>query len=148
MRWSISGRTVAASTSALGSDLGHHAQKPPRPPPQIDDRWVAALAGETIQVIDPCSAQSFGTIARGRAEETVLGRGPLSAYKSIDQDTDCGTGQFSRNEPHRTPGCDPGKGVAEHAPEGGGREMRVASNRVFVDKEHASHVVLPLIRRT
>jgi putative CocE/NonD family hydrolase len=34
------------------------------------------------------------------------------------------------------------------APEGGGREMRVASNRVFVDKEHASHVVLPLIRRT
>ena len=34
------------------------------------------------------------------------------------------------------------------APEGAGGEMRVATNRVFVDKEHASHVVLPVIRRT
>jgi putative CocE/NonD family hydrolase len=34
------------------------------------------------------------------------------------------------------------------AAEGAGRELRVASNRVFVDKEHASHVVLPVIRRT
>jgi putative CocE/NonD family hydrolase len=34
------------------------------------------------------------------------------------------------------------------APEGGGRELRVATNRVFVDAERASHVVLPVIRRT
>jgi putative CocE/NonD family hydrolase len=34
------------------------------------------------------------------------------------------------------------------APEAGGGELRVATNRVFVDKEHASHVLLPMIRRT
>lgn len=34
------------------------------------------------------------------------------------------------------------------APEGTGRGLRVATNRVFVDREHASHVVLPVIRRT
>jgi aldehyde dehydrogenase (NAD+) len=35
----------------------------------IDGRWVDAAAGETIEVIDPCSARPFGTIARGRAED-------------------------------------------------------------------------------
>lgn len=35
----------------------------------IDGRWVEAAAGETIAVIDPCTAQPFGTIARGRAED-------------------------------------------------------------------------------
>jgi len=34
------------------------------------------------------------------------------------------------------------------APEGTGKGMRVAINRVFVDKEHASRVLLPVIRRT
>jgi len=34
------------------------------------------------------------------------------------------------------------------APEGGGPELRVATNRVFMDKERASHVLLPVIRRT
>ena len=35
----------------------------------IDGRWVDAAAGETIDVIDPCTAQPFCTIARGRAED-------------------------------------------------------------------------------
>lgn len=34
------------------------------------------------------------------------------------------------------------------APEGTGKALLVATNRVFVDKEHASHVLLPVIRRT
>ncbi|RZL92567.1 MAG: aldehyde dehydrogenase family protein [Variovorax sp.] len=38
----------------------------------IDGRWVDAQAGETIEVLDPCSAQPFGTIARGRAEDVDL----------------------------------------------------------------------------
>jgi hypothetical protein len=33
------------------------------------------------------------------------------------------------------------------APEGASGEMRVATNRVFVDKERASRVVLPVIQR-
>ena len=38
----------------------------------IDGRWVDAQAGETIEVIDPCTAQAFSTIARGRAEDVDL----------------------------------------------------------------------------
>jgi hypothetical protein len=34
------------------------------------------------------------------------------------------------------------------APEGTGRAMHVATNRVFVDQERCSRVVLPVIRRT
>ena len=34
------------------------------------------------------------------------------------------------------------------APEGAGGEMRVATNRVFVDEQRASRIVLPLIRRS
>ena len=38
----------------------------------IDGRWVDALEGETIDVIDPCSGQVFEKIARGRAEDVNL----------------------------------------------------------------------------
>ncbi|QOF77506.1 aldehyde dehydrogenase family protein [Variovorax sp. 38R] len=38
----------------------------------IDGRWVDALSGETLPVLDPCSAQPFGTLARGRAEDVDL----------------------------------------------------------------------------
>lgn len=38
----------------------------------INGKWVDAAAGETIDVIDPCTARSFGTIARGRAEDVRL----------------------------------------------------------------------------
>ncbi|PLC06123.1 aldehyde dehydrogenase [Variovorax sp. RO1] len=38
----------------------------------IDGRWVDALSGETLPVVDPCSAQPFGTLARGRAEDVDL----------------------------------------------------------------------------
>ncbi len=38
----------------------------------IDGRWVDALDGETIEVIDPCSGQAFARIARGRAADVDL----------------------------------------------------------------------------
>jgi len=38
----------------------------------INGKWVDAAAGETIDVIDPCTARSFGTIARGRDEDVRL----------------------------------------------------------------------------
>jgi aldehyde dehydrogenase (NAD+) len=38
----------------------------------IDGRWVDALEGETIDVIDPCSGQVFEKIARGRAMDVDL----------------------------------------------------------------------------
>jgi len=38
----------------------------------IDGRWVDARSGETLAVLDPCSAQPFGTLARGRAEDVDL----------------------------------------------------------------------------
>ncbi|WP_447777770.1 aldehyde dehydrogenase family protein [Variovorax boronicumulans] len=38
----------------------------------IDGRWVDARSGETLPVLDPCSAQPFGTLARGRAEDVDL----------------------------------------------------------------------------
>lgn len=38
----------------------------------IDGRWVDAQAGEDIEVLDPCSAQPFATIARGRAADVDL----------------------------------------------------------------------------
>ncbi|WP_447922331.1 aldehyde dehydrogenase family protein [Achromobacter aegrifaciens] len=38
----------------------------------IDGRWVNALDGETIDVIDPCNGQVFTRIARGRAADVDL----------------------------------------------------------------------------
>jgi aldehyde dehydrogenase (NAD+) len=38
----------------------------------IDGRWVDALDGETIDVIDPCSGQVFAKIARGRSADVEL----------------------------------------------------------------------------
>ena len=38
----------------------------------IDGRWVDALDGETIDVIDPCSGEAFTRIARGRAADVDL----------------------------------------------------------------------------
>lgn len=38
----------------------------------IDGRWVDALEGETIDVIDPCSGQVFEKIARARAADVDL----------------------------------------------------------------------------
>lgn len=38
----------------------------------IDGRWVDALDGETIDVIDPCSGQAFAKIARGRPADIDL----------------------------------------------------------------------------
>ncbi|MBV8247868.1 MAG: aldehyde dehydrogenase family protein [Comamonas sp.] len=35
----------------------------------INGNWVDAQAGESIDVIDPCTARPFGTIARGRTED-------------------------------------------------------------------------------
>ncbi|MGO4392200.1 aldehyde dehydrogenase family protein [Variovorax sp. M-6] len=38
----------------------------------IDGRWVDAVDGETIDVIDPCSGQAFAKIARGRSADVEL----------------------------------------------------------------------------
>ena len=35
----------------------------------INGEWVNALSGETIDVLDPCTASVFGTIARGKSED-------------------------------------------------------------------------------
>jgi aldehyde dehydrogenase (NAD+) len=48
----------------------------------IEGRWVDAAAGETIDVIDPCTAEPFCTIARGRAED--VDRAVQAAQRALD----------------------------------------------------------------
>ncbi len=48
----------------------------------IDGRWVDAAAGETIELLDPCDARPFATIARGQAED--VDRAVAAARRSLD----------------------------------------------------------------
>lgn len=48
----------------------------------IDGQWVDAVEGETIDVIDPCSAQVFAKIARGKAAD--VNRAVVAARKALD----------------------------------------------------------------
>ncbi|QIL74112.1 aldehyde dehydrogenase family protein (plasmid) [Diaphorobacter sp. HDW4B] len=48
----------------------------------IDGQWVDALAGETIDVIDPCTAIPFGTIARGQVQD--VDRAVKAAQGALD----------------------------------------------------------------
>ncbi|MHA7599185.1 aldehyde dehydrogenase family protein [Alicycliphilus sp. T452] len=48
----------------------------------IEGRWVDAAAGETIDVIDPCTAEPFCTIARGRADD--VDRAVQAAQRALD----------------------------------------------------------------
>lgn len=50
----------------------------------IDGRWVDAAGGETIDLLDPCDARPFATIARGRAED--VDRAVAAARRSLDGD--------------------------------------------------------------
>ncbi len=50
----------------------------------IDGRWVDAVAGETIDVLDPCTAEPFCTIARGRAED--VDRAVQAAQRALNGD--------------------------------------------------------------
>lgn len=50
----------------------------------IDGRWVDAAAGETIDLLDPCDARPFATIARGRSED--VDRAVAAARRSLDGD--------------------------------------------------------------
>ncbi len=38
----------------------------------IDGKWVSSIAGETIDVINPCDAKVFGKIDRGTAADIDL----------------------------------------------------------------------------
>lgn len=48
----------------------------------INGNWVDALAGGTIDVIDPCTARPFGSIARGQAED--VDRAVAAAQAAMD----------------------------------------------------------------
>ncbi|GAB2479122.1 aldehyde dehydrogenase family protein [Comamonas humi] len=48
----------------------------------IEGRGVDAAAGETIAVLDPCTGQPFGTIARGRAED--VDRAVQAAQRALE----------------------------------------------------------------
>lgn len=48
----------------------------------INGEWVNALSGETIDVLDPCTASAFGTIARGKSED--VDRAVKAARNALD----------------------------------------------------------------
>lgn len=48
----------------------------------INGRWVKSLSGETIDVINPCNAEVFSTIDRGKAEDVDLA--VIAAQQALD----------------------------------------------------------------
>ena len=99
----------------------------------INGRWVGAASGQTISVIDPCTAKPFASLARGQVEDVDL------AVKAARQSQGGEWGQMSATERGRIL-IRLGELIAQHSDELADLEMRDTGKPLSVARADAQAV--------